>query len=67
MTPEIVSRIIEKFGGQTKLAAAINGKQSTVAHWKRRGVIPAREQARILAAARERSIDLTPADFFEVA
>ena len=65
MTPAIIDSITDKFGGQKKLADAIDADQSTIAHWKRRGVIPARQQQRILAAARERGIDLYPADFFE--
>lgn len=67
MTPEIVNGIIKKFGSQTKLAAATGYDQSTIAHWKRRGVIPARAQGRVLAAARGASIDITPDDFFEPA
>lgn len=66
MTPEIVAAVISKFGTQTRLAEAIDRDQSTIAHWKRRGVIPAREQGRILQAAEKLGIDLTPVDFFKV-
>lgn len=62
----IVDRIVKKFGTQQALAAAINADQSTVAHWKKRGVIPARQQVAILAAAKARNIELTPADFFDI-
>ena len=61
---EIVVNIIAKFGSQTALASAIEAKQSTVAHWKRRGTIPAGQQIKILNAARGLNIDLTPNDFF---
>ena len=61
----IVDRIVKKFGTQSALADAISADQSTVAHWKKRGVIPARQQVAILAAAKERGIELTPADFFD--
>ncbi|WP_353861442.1 carph-isopro domain-containing protein [Azospirillum formosense] len=58
-------RIIGRFGTQTALADAIGVRQSAVAAWKRRGIIPARQQLRILEVARERGIPLEPADFFE--
>lgn len=64
MTPAIIDAITEKFGGQSALADAIGADQSTVAHWKRRGIIPARQQQLILEKAREKGIDLMPADFF---
>lgn len=66
MTPAVVARIIEKFGGPTKLGAEIERDQSTISHWKRKGIIPAREQPRILDAARRMGIDLTPNDFFDL-
>ena len=68
MEPTIVDVIADKFGGQSALAEAIGAKQSTISHWKGRGdnVIPARQQLKILAAARERGIALMPADFFDL-
>lgn len=64
----IVDAIAEKFGGQTRLAEAIDLDQSTVNKWKTRSdnVIPARQQKKILEAARERGIKIEPADFFRV-
>jgi hypothetical protein len=60
-----IDRIAAKFGGQGRWAEAIGATQSTIAHWKRRGgLVPARQQRRTLAAARERGIEVTPADFF---
>jgi len=67
MTPEIVNSIVRKFGTQAALAAALGVDQSTVAHWKREGrMIPTRQQQRILEVARERGIDIQPADFFRL-
>jgi ribosome-binding protein aMBF1 (putative translation factor) len=57
-------RVISKFGTQEKLAAALGCRQSVIAGWKRRGYVPAQQQVRVLEAAREQGIDLTPADFF---
>lgn len=58
-------RIIAKFATQERLAAALGCRQSVIAGWKRRGVVPAAQQQRVLDAARDLGIDLTPADFFE--
>jgi ribosome-binding protein aMBF1 (putative translation factor) len=58
-------RIIGKFGTQERLADALGINQSVIAGWKRRGFIPARQQSRVLEAARALAIKLEPADFFE--
>lgn len=60
----VVDRIIAKFGSQAALAEAAGVKQPSVHGWRREGLIPARRQAPILAAARARGIPLEPADFF---
>lgn len=61
-------RIIERFGGLTKLADALGHKfPTTVQGWKVRGRIPSSQQDAVLRAARERGLDLEPADFFESA
>jgi UDP-4-amino-4,6-dideoxy-N-acetyl-beta-L-altrosamine transaminase len=62
-----VARIIEKFGTQGVLAAAIGIDPSAISHWKRRGLIPAHRQRQILEAATHRGIAVSPADFFEPA
>lgn len=59
-------RVIAKFGTQEKLAAALGCRQSVIAGWKRRGFVPAQQQAKVLAAARDRGIDLAPDDFFDI-
>lgn len=56
-------RIIKKFGGQTALAALIGKRQSTVAYWKKAGVVPAKWQPRLLELAAEKGLDLQPGDF----
>ena len=55
--------IVEKFGGQTKLAELIGKRQSTIAHWVKTGVIPAKWPPMLLKIARENTIDLKPSDF----
>ena len=58
--------IIAKFGGirpMTRILGFRNASQ--VQGWKERGYIPARQQQRVLDAARCEGIELTPADFFE--
>lgn len=67
MIQDVIDAIAKKFGSQDALAKAIGASQSTVAHWKRRGVIPARQQIKILNAARDKGITLEPAEFFIVA
>src|SRR4051812_3417234 len=59
--------IIEKFGSQSALADLLGRGQTTVAYWAKTGVIPAKWQARILDLARERGIELSPADFMSQA
>lgn len=57
--------IIGKFGGTRPLATALRLPASTVQSWKDTGRIPAKHQQAVLDKARETSIDLTPADFFD--
>lgn len=56
-------KIVERFGGQTALAKLIGRGQSTVFHWTKTGVIPARWQPKLLDLARSHNISLSPADF----
>lgn len=67
MSSEVVERIIRKFGTQERLAAALQCRQSVIAGWKRRGVVPARQQPRVLQAAQQLDIELAPSDFFSTA
>lgn len=59
-------RIIAKFKTQEQLADAIGCRQNVISGWKKRGFIPAPQQSKVLEAARALSIDLSPADFFEL-
>lgn len=61
-----VARIISKFGTQEKLAAALGTRQNVISMWKKRGYVPAQQQPKVLAAARDLGIDLTPDDFFDL-
>lgn len=58
-----VQMIVDKFGGQSGLAAALGKRQSTVQHWVKSGVIPAKWHPVILECARGRGLDLAPGDF----
>lgn len=61
----VAEKIIERFGGVSKLAAILGHDYPTrVQGWKKRGVIPAKAQADVLRAARNNAVDLEPADFF---
>jgi len=56
--------VIQKFGGQSALAALIEKRQSTVQHWAKVGIIPAKWQPELLRLAQEKGIDLYSSDFF---
>lgn len=61
LTPSL--KVIILFGGITPLAQAIGRPVSTVQRWLDSGYIPPRYQARILAEAAARGIDLKPETF----
>ena len=71
-TPSVsaAEAIIALFGGVRPMARALGAatgvsvSASTVQGWGARGRIPAQRQADVLAAARARGLDLSPADFF---
>lgn len=56
-------KVIAKFGGQTRLAELIGKGQSTVQHWSKKGLIPAKWQKELLLLARTHNINLTASDF----
>jgi myo-inositol-1-phosphate synthase len=56
-------QIIERFGGQTKLASLLGKRQSTVQHWAKTARIPSQWHERLLELAREKGIGLEPKDF----
>ncbi len=58
-------KVIQKFGGQSALAALIGKGQTTVQHWGKTGRIPAKWQGELLKLAEARGIELTAAEFIE--
>ena len=59
-------QVIDRFGGQSALAALLGKRQSTVQHWARTGRIPAQWHGRLIELAREKGIGLEPKDFVSV-
>lgn len=55
--------IVNKFGGQSALAEQIGKGQSTIAHWVKTGLIPAKWRTPLLKLALEKQIELTSEDF----
>ena len=59
--------VVAKFGGTACLSEVIGKGQSTTSYWTKTGTIPAKWHPVLLQAAANRSIDLSPSDFLEVA
>ena len=59
-------QVIDRFGGQSALAALLGKRQSTVQHWARTGRIPSQWHEQLLELARSRGIGLEPKDFVSV-
>jgi hypothetical protein len=57
--------IIERFGGQSALAAALGKPQSTVQYWNRSGLIPVRWHQAIIDAGDARGISIAASDFLQ--
>ena len=62
-----VKQIIDRFGGQSALAALLGKRQSTVQHWAKTGRIPAQWHGPLLDLARQHGIGLEPKDFTALA
>jgi myo-inositol-1-phosphate synthase len=56
-------RIIQRFGGQSSLAALLGKRQSTVQHWANTGRVPAQWHQPLMSLARQKGITLEPKDF----
>ena len=56
-------QIIDRFGGQSALAALLGKRQSTVQHWAKTGRIPAQWHTPLLELARRQGVVLEPKDF----
>jgi len=62
-----IDRIIELFGGMSKLAQALAHEYpTTVQGWRDRGNVPSRHIPKIIEAAKSRGIKLSAADFFDI-
>jgi hypothetical protein len=56
------ARIIERFGGQSKLAHLLGKTPSTVQYWGSTGRIPPKYHTRLVALAAEQGVTLTPSE-----
>ncbi|MDB4925887.1 P63C domain-containing protein [Mucilaginibacter sp.] len=56
-------QVISKFGGQTELSQLIGKGQSTIAHWAKTGIVPAKWRTILLQLASSKNIELIAADF----
>ena len=56
-------QIIDRFGGQSALAALLGKRQSTVHHWARTGRIPSQWHERLMELAVQQGVSLEPKDF----
>lgn len=54
--------IVEKFGGQTALAALVGVSQSAIAYWVKKGAVPTRWHSQILALAIDKGIAIEASD-----
>lgn len=61
----VAEYVIGKFGGAAALSRMLGKGPSTVQYWRKVGTIPAKWHERILSLARERGIDLSPADLVQ--
>lgn len=57
--------VIKKFGGQSALSTLIKKGQSTISHWAKTGIIPAKWRPILLELARQKNIELLAAEFDE--
>lgn len=58
-----IKNIVNRFGGQTALARKIGKGQTTVSHWVKTGIVPAKWQPILLELARDEGIPLSAEDF----
>lgn len=61
-----VYQIVERFGGQSRLAKMLGKNQSTVQYWCKSGSIPGKWQTTLLSLAQAHGINLSPGDFVAV-
>lgn len=63
VTDNAARAVIQKFGSQAKLAAALGTRQSTVAHWARTGNIPPKWFTKIIEAGTSAGVLVSEYDF----
>ncbi len=56
-------KIVSRFGGQSTLAGLLGRRQSTIQHWCKTGIIPAKWQRQLLESAVQAGIRLSAEDF----
>jgi myo-inositol-1-phosphate synthase len=61
--PNAAERLIARFGGQSRLAALLGKRQSTIQHWASTGRIPAQWHQPLMSLARQRGVVVEPKDF----
>ena len=59
-------RIINRFGGQSRLGRLLGKRQSTIQHWANTGRIPAQWHQPLMSLARQKGTILEPTDFVSV-
>ena len=57
-----IKELIRKFGGQTRLANALNIGQSAVSYWVKSDAIPLKWHNHLLSMAQELKIDISKDD-----
>lgn len=62
----IATNIIKKCGGIYSIGEALRISPTAVSKWQISGLVPAKRQQAILDMAKEKGINLTPNDFFDL-
>ena len=57
-----IRKIVDKFGGQTALAELVGVKQSAVAYWVKKGVIPSKWHSKIMSLANDNGVLIDPSE-----
>lgn len=57
-----IRKIVDKFGGQTALAELVGVKQSAIAYWVKKGVIPSKWHSKIMSLANDNGVLIDPSE-----
>lgn len=64
--PSCARRIVDLFGGLTRLSSALGHRNpTTVQGWLVRGVVPVRQIPKVIAVGRKLGLELSLDDFFD--